>query len=303
MRSRTARGPGGASGGEHLGLPFRPAEREQQQGAMLGGIAGRGPCRARGGQSGERIALAGAEGQPGAQHRHGEGQALVALDGVDLGARGAPVMRAEGLGDEEEAGVGEQGILPLQRAGAVQRQPPIARAHAMAHRLAGDRQIIGRRRERGAHSGRQPGRWRLPRRPCAPRHKWRAARPARRGPQRAWRRAVRCRQRLRRRASLHVGIIRPSSALGHDPVDVLGRVLDVARLAVDAILRVDLKPREPRLLDELVDPRRAISLLRPRIVGEVDVDRDRPRPSASDGSAGLPRDWCWRGTPRTAGRS
>ena len=42
---------------------------------------------------------------------------------------------------------------------------------------------------------------------------------------------------------LHVGIIGSSAAFGHDPVDVLGRVLDVARLAVDAVLRVDLKPR------------------------------------------------------------
>src|SRR5256885_7139943 len=42
---------------------------------------------------------------------------------------------------------------------------------------------------------------------------------------------------------LHVRVIGPSAAFGCDPVDVLGRVLDVARLAVDAILGVDLQPR------------------------------------------------------------
>ena len=44
-------------------------------------------------------------------------------------------------------------------------------------------------------------------------------------------------------AGLHVRVIGASSAFRCDPVDVLGRVLDVAGLAVDAILRVDLKPR------------------------------------------------------------
>src|SRR5512141_2019579 len=77
-----------------------------------------------------------------------------------------------------------------------------------------------------------------------------------------------------RPASLHIGIVRPSSAFGDDPVDVLGRVLDVAGLAVDAILRVDLEARPGRFLDEFIDPGRAISLLRPRIEGQVDLDRD-----------------------------
>src|SRR5258708_5316427 len=65
-----------------------------------------------------------------------------------------------------------------------------------------------------------------------------------------------------RPASLHIGIIRPSSALGDDPVDVLGRVFDVAGLAVDAILRVDREARSRRFLDEFVDAGRAVSLLR-----------------------------------------
>src|SRR4051812_17767723 len=75
-------------------------------------------------------------------------------------------------------------------------------------------------------------------------------------------------------ARLHIGIIRPSSALGNDPVDVLGRVLDVAGFAMNAILRVDLEARAGRLLDEFVDPGRAISLLGTRIERQVDLDRN-----------------------------
>src|SRR3954453_20088544 len=74
---------------------------------------------------------------------------------------------------------------------------------------------------------------------------------------------------------LHVRVIGTSAAFGDDPVDVLGRVLDVARLAVDAILGVDLKPLAPILLDELVDSGRAITLLRPGIERQVDLGRDR----------------------------
>ena len=40
-------------------------------------------------------------------------------------------------------------------------------------------------------------------------------------------------------ACLHSVVGGSSAALGADPVDVLGVVLDVARLAVDAVLRVD----------------------------------------------------------------
>src|SRR4051812_20364051 len=74
-----------------------------------------------------------------------------------------------------------------------------------------------------------------------------------------------------RPANLHIGIIRASSAFGDDPVDVLGRVLDVAGFAVDAILRVDLEARSGRFLDEFIDSGRAISLLRPGIFGKVDL--------------------------------
>src|SRR4051812_43939189 len=75
--------------------------------------------------------------------------------------------------------------------------------------------------------------------------------------------------RAARARRLHIGIIRSSSALGHDPVDVLRRVLDVAGLAVDAILGVDLEPRPPLFLDKFIDARRTISLLRTCINGQI----------------------------------
>ena len=64
---------------------------------------------------------------------------------------------------------------------------------------------------------------------------------------------------------LHVRIIRASAAFRDDPVDVLGRVLDVAGFAVNAVLSIDLQSRLAALLDEFVDTRRAITLLRTRI--------------------------------------
>src|SRR5436189_223401 len=42
-------------------------------------------------------------------------------------------------------------------------------------------------------------------------------------------------------SQLHVRIVGPAAALGRDPDDVLGRVLDVASFAMDAVLRVDLE--------------------------------------------------------------
>ena len=132
---------GRAGGREHLGLALGPGERDQQHRAMLGGIACCRPGRSGGGQSSERIALVRPVSQPGPEHGDGEADALVPLDRVDLGAGGAPVMGAEGLGDEQEAAVDRQGVLPLQRAGAVEREPPIAGDDAVPHRLAGNRLV------------------------------------------------------------------------------------------------------------------------------------------------------------------
>ena len=46
----------------------------------------------------------------------------------------------------------------------------------------------------------------------------------------------------RGQARSHVGIIRSSAAFRWNPDDILIGILDVAGLAVDAILRIDLQP-------------------------------------------------------------
>lgn len=60
--------------------------------------------------------------------------------------------------------------------------------------------------------------------------------------------------------SLHVRIVRPTPAFRRHPHDVLGRILDVARLAMNAILGVDLQPwpRAP-VRDEFVHRGRAVA--------------------------------------------
>src|SRR3546814_16123343 len=64
-------------------------------------------------------------------------------------------------------------------------------------------------------------------------------------------------------AGLHVRIIGASTAFGDHPIDVLGGILDVARLAMDAVLGVDDELRVAFFLaDDLVNARRAITLRR-----------------------------------------
>lgn len=59
---------------------------------------------------------------------------------------------------------------------------------------------------------------------------------------------------------LHAAVVWPAAALRRDPHNVLGRVLDVAGLAVHAVLRVDLQTvAVVGVLDELVDPGGAIA--------------------------------------------
>src|SRR2546422_4236125 len=65
--------------------------------------------------------------------------------------------------------------------------------------------------------------------------------------------------------SLHVGIVGAAAAFRRDPDDVLLRVLDIAGLAVHAVLRVDLQARRGLEVDELIDAGRAVALLRPGI--------------------------------------
>src|SRR5690349_5136641 len=74
----------------------------------------------------------------------------------------------------------------------------------------------------------------------------------------------------------HVGIVRSAAAFRYDPIDVLARVLDVAGLAVNAVLGVDLQPRPAGLAgDDLVDSGRTVVLLRRVVERQVDVDGDR----------------------------
>src|SRR5665213_3698236 len=76
---------------------------------------------------------------------------------------------------------------------------------------------------------------------------------------------------------LHVDVIGTAATLGCHPVDVLAGILDVAALAMHAILRVDLQPLAGGTgrIDELVDTGRAIALLGPIVNGEVHFDGDR----------------------------
>src|SRR5256885_16570613 len=70
---------------------------------------------------------------------------------------------------------------------------------------------------------------------------------------------------------LHGRVIGASAAFGCDPVDILGRVLDVARFAMDAILGVDLQPRFTVLgIHEFVHARRTIISFRASIYRKVD---------------------------------
>src|SRR6056297_3727305 len=77
------------------------------------------------------------------------------------------------------------------------------------------------------------------------------------------------------RPASHVGVIRSVPALRHRPVDVLRRILDIAGLAVHAVLEVDDEERLLALLrNNLVDTGRAVSLRRLGVFGPVDRDRD-----------------------------
>ncbi|EAV43418.1 hypothetical protein SIAM614_06528 [Stappia aggregata IAM 12614] len=60
--------------------------------------------------------------------------------------------------------------------------------------------------------------------------------------------------------NLHVRIVRAAGAFRNRPGDVAVRILDVAGLAVDAVLRIDLEPRRIlTFLDPLIDARRAVT--------------------------------------------
>lgn len=61
---------------------------------------------------------------------------------------------------------------------------------------------------------------------------------------------------------LHVGVVGSAKALGSDPGDILGGVFDVAGFTMHTILRIYLKARPFRFINDLVNTGRAISLSR-----------------------------------------
>ena len=64
-------------------------------------------------------------------------------------------------------------------------------------------------------------------------------------------------------ADLHVRVVWPAGALRGDPVNILAGLLDIASLAVHAVLRVDLEsPIALVVGNHFVDTRRAVALRR-----------------------------------------
>src|SRR5215831_13152348 len=70
----------------------------------------------------------------------------------------------------------------------------------------------------------------------------------------------RVRSRGRSRCQLHLGVVRTASALRSSPCDVADGILDVAGLAMDAVLRVDDQLEVGTLADPLVDAGWTISV-------------------------------------------
>ena len=71
-------------------------------------------------------------------------------------------------------------------------------------------------------------------------------------------------------AVLHRAVIRATSPFRYDPINILGRILDIAGFAVNAVLRVDLKLTAAiALSDDLINPCGAITLRRLVIKGKV----------------------------------
>src|SRR6266853_729938 len=72
---------------------------------------------------------------------------------------------------------------------------------------------------------------------------------------------------------LHIWVVRSIATLWRNPDDVLGRVLDVAGLAVNAVLRVDLEAvGTVAVFHEFVYARRAVAAFGSRVFREVQGD-------------------------------
>src|SRR5438552_8587564 len=77
------------------------------------------------------------------------------------------------------------------------------------------------------------------------------------------------------RIRLHVWVVRSPPTLWGDPDDVLGRVLDVTGLAVDAVLRVDLETvGAVAVFHEFVHARRAVAAFGACVFREVQGNGD-----------------------------
>ena len=76
---------------------------------------------------------------------------------------------------------------------------------------------------------------------------------------------------------LHAGVGRAAAAFGRDPDDVLRGVLDVAGLAMHAVLRVDLQALATLLgiVHKFVHPGRAVAAFRASILGQIDLHGHR----------------------------
>ncbi len=89
------------------------------------------------------------------------------------------------------------------------------------------------------------------------------------------------------------GIVRSAATLRRDPVDVLRRILDVACLAVHAVLRVDLQLRIAFVrTDDFVNAGRTIACFRTAVALPVQRDRQLGIGEMQMTAAGSPRDWC-----------
>src|SRR2546421_11056064 len=75
------------------------------------------------------------------------------------------------------------------------------------------------------------------------------------------------------RICLHVWVVRSPPTLWGDPDDILGRVLDVTGLAVNAVLRVDLEAvGAVAVFHEFVHARRTVAAFGARVFREVQAD-------------------------------
>ena len=71
------------------------------------------------------------------------------------------------------------------------------------------------------------------------------------------------------------GIIADKHTFGNDPNDVLFWILDIAGFAMHTVGRIDLESRLAVFLNDFVHTRRAITLRRFVVFGQVEVDRYR----------------------------